>query len=166
MFTPSELLRHTARLKTRDSEKDISLRIKKLLHIVGLSKHKDARCGSLTGGQLKRVSIALGLISQPKVLFLDEPTTGLDSAAAYTIIKYVNSVARELNVVVLCTLHQPSTSVFDLIDDLILLAPGGKLAFFGPLKGAAAFFGRYNAVMPADVNAAGEPVLFLECLIP
>lgn len=75
MFTPRELLQYTALFKTNHGEKEVARQVDVLLEVVGLTLTADVPCSVLTGGQLKRVSIAKGLVAQPKVLFLDEPTT-------------------------------------------------------------------------------------------
>jgi ABC-type multidrug transport system ATPase subunit len=62
-------------------------RLKSLIRILDLHLKTNVLCSALTGGELKRVSVGMGMISNPSVLFLDEPTTGLDSAAAFSIVK-------------------------------------------------------------------------------
>ncbi len=76
-FTVEELTTYTARLKRRviDTDQDLADRVEELLHILGLADVRKKRPGRLTGGQRKRVSIGLGLVSKPRILFLDEPTT-------------------------------------------------------------------------------------------
>lgn len=85
-------------------------RIAELTTIVGLGSLRNTRVRELVGGQRKLLSVALGLVSDPSVLFLDEPTTGLDSTAAYIVVKHVADIARR-GVVVVLTLHQPSMEV-------------------------------------------------------
>ena len=135
-FTPRELLHYISDLTVNDGADTREASIEGLLEILGLSEAAGTRCGYLTGGQLKRVSIGLGLVTEPQVLFLDEPTTGLDSSAAHIIMEYISRVAKELQIVVIATLHQPSRAVFAKIDDLLLLSPGGHLAFAGSVGDA------------------------------
>ena len=107
----------------------------------------------LSGGEVKRVSVGVGMISKPSVLFLDEPTTGLDSTAAYSIAQYIASVAKSTNVAVIMTIHQPSALVFEMFDDLLLLE-GGKVAFGGPIRAARDYFESIHLANPQDINPA------------
>ena len=75
----------------------------------------------ISGGQRKRTSIGVEMITSPSLLFLDEPTSGLDSDAALSCVKLLCSVATDKGATVLCTIHQPSSEVFELFDSLILL---------------------------------------------
>jgi ABC-type multidrug transport system ATPase subunit len=86
-------------------------RLNNLLRILGLADRRDSYCKTLTSGQLKRVSVGMGMISSPKVLFLDEPTTGLDSSAAYSIVKHIAELSTITKVVVILTIHQPAQTV-------------------------------------------------------
>ncbi len=108
----------------------------------------------LTGGQRKRVSIGIGLVGDPQVLFLDEPTTGLDSSSALNIVRYVASVARTMNVICIMTIHQPSAAVFESLDDLCLLE-GGRPAFFGRLEDAGPYFSTLGLYCTKNCNPAG-----------
>jgi len=112
---------------------------KKLISVLGLQSKKDIKVSDLSGGEKKRLSIGVGLISNPKVLFLDEPTTGLDSTAAYSIVSYLVKIARFTNVAVILTIHQPSALVFQMLDDLCLLEKG-KLAYIGTIPDATPYF--------------------------
>jgi ABC-type multidrug transport system ATPase subunit/ABC-type multidrug transport system permease subunit len=139
----------------KESEEETLLqRCSKLLSILGLIEKMHIRCGSLTSGELKRVSVGLGMISQPSILFLDEPTTGLDSTSAYSIVKYLSELSFATNVIMIMTIHQPAQFVFEMLEDLYLLAPGGKLAFFGPLVTTQAYFQQLGYRRPMDINPA------------
>ncbi|KAF4325099.1 hypothetical protein BBO99_00000537 [Phytophthora kernoviae] len=82
--------------------------------------------------QRKRLTLGVELAAQPSVLFLDEPTSGLDARAAKALMDGVRSVA-DSGRTVICTIHQPSTEVFLLFDNLLLLQRGGETVFFGEL---------------------------------
>jgi ABC-type multidrug transport system ATPase subunit len=92
----------------------------------------NARVVGLSPSQLKRVNIGCELVANPAILFLDEPTTGLDSRAAQTVVRVVRRIARSGRAVI-CTIHQPSAELFYLFDRLVLLASGGHQIFFGSL---------------------------------
>ena len=84
----------------------------------------------LSGGQLKRVSIGVEIVNLPNLMFLDEPTTGLDSSTSLEVMSAIRNVANQ-NRTVICTIHQPSAETFALFDTLLLLA-AGKIIYFGP----------------------------------
>ncbi len=86
----------------------------------------------LAPGQLKRVTIGVELVSNPPILFLDEPTTGLDSRSAYTVMRVIRKIAASGRSVVV-TIHQPSAELFYFFDSLLLLAPGGVQTYFGEI---------------------------------
>lgn len=115
--------------------------------------------GGMSFEQRKRVSIAVELAANPSVLFLDEPTTGLDSKASLALVKNIRSIALSGRSVV-CTIHQPSTAIFNSFDQLLLLRRGGQTVFFGPLgkdsSNLVEFFETAPGVTPirANVNPA------------
>jgi ABC-type multidrug transport system ATPase subunit len=88
--------------------------------------------GGMSFEQKKRVSIGVELAANPAILFLDEPTTGLDSRAAQVVIRNIKRVAASGRSIV-CTIHQPSTIIFSAFDALLLLQRGGQTVFFGNL---------------------------------
>lgn len=88
--------------------------------------------GGMSFEQRKRVSIAVELAANPSILFLDEPTTGLDSRAAQVVVRNIRRIAQSGRCVV-CTIHQPSTPIFNAFDSLLLLRKGGETVFFGEL---------------------------------
>eukprot|EP00966_Prymnesium_polylepis_P275242 6359139-Prymnesium_polylepis.2 len=108
-----------------------------LVKAMGLASCKDVRVGGgsikggLSGGQKRRLSLAMALAKEPTVLFLDEPTSGLDAASAASIMDFLRVVAKTRNIAILCTIHQPSAAVFEGFDDLLVLAEG-RAAYFGP----------------------------------
>jgi ATP-binding cassette, subfamily G (WHITE), member 2, SNQ2 len=128
-------------------------RAEELLEVLGLTKKRDVQVRGLSGGEIKRLSVGIGLISNPNVLFLDEPTTGLDSTAAFSIVQYLSIVAKATNVAVIMTLHQPSGLVFDMLDDLLLLE-SGKVVYAGSIPAAAEYFASIGYENPASINPA------------
>jgi energy-coupling factor transporter ATP-binding protein EcfA2 len=88
--------------------------------------------GGLSVEQRKRVTIGVELVANPSIIFLDEPTSGLDSRAAAVVMRAVRNVART-NRTVVCTIHQPSSYLFEMFDSLLLLKKGGRSVYFGPL---------------------------------
>lgn len=166
VFTVYETVELAARLRSQQSEDALKATVDDLLATVGLLDFKDVRASKLAGGQLKLVSIAIGLVSRPKVLFLDEPTTGLDSTAAEAVVSAVKEIASTGKIVIM-TLHQPSIMVFDHIDDLMLLS-NGRLAYFGSVEDAPPCFAEMGCMVKLEPDgkypesnftpyATGEP---------
>ncbi|KAF5299606.1 hypothetical protein FQA39_LY11521 [Lamprigera yunnana] len=123
-FTVSEIMNMSASLKLADaSEKMKEYIITDILDTLGLSICKDTRCGLISGGQKKRLSIALELVNNPPVMFLDEPTTGLDSSSSLQCISTLKSLAKGGRTII-CTIHQPSSSMYNLFDHVYVMADG------------------------------------------
>jgi ABC-type multidrug transport system ATPase subunit len=150
--TVVEQIMYVGMMKCVDVE-DMKFRLLRLLQILGLFSKAQTLCKDLTGGELKRVSVGMGMIANPKVLFLDEPTTGLDSTAAFYLVKYLVALAQSTQVAVIMTIHQPAAIVFDMLQDLYLLEKG-RLAYYGSIETAPGYFGQFGLVCPADYNTA------------
>eukprot|EP00019_Armaparvus_languidus_P005929 CAMPEP_0168603518 /NCGR_PEP_ID=MMETSP0420-20121227/14775_1 /TAXON_ID=498008 /ORGANISM="Pessonella sp." /LENGTH=551 /DNA_ID=CAMNT_0008642511 /DNA_START=646 /DNA_END=2299 /DNA_ORIENTATION=+ len=96
-----------------------------------LESYKNRTADQLSGGQRKRVSIAMEMVIRPQMLILDEPLSGLDSSAAFDCMNRLHYIAHRRRSTVVVTVHQPSARVFALIDDLILLDQG-RAVYWGP----------------------------------
>ena len=125
---------------------------------LGLDVCADTRVGDvfikgLSGGQKRRLSLGLALISKPSILLLDEPTSGLDAASAFGIMKYLSELAVEKNLAVIATIHQPSTEIWDKFDNLCLLS-AGELVYFGSAKDTLPYFGSVGYQCPQFANPA------------
>ncbi|XP_045447263.1 ATP-binding cassette sub-family G member 1 [Melitaea cinxia] len=103
-----------------------------VLALLGLSGTSRTLCRDLSGGQKRRLAVALELLSDPSLLFLDEPTTGLDSSSSTSLIALLNGLARGGRTLI-TTIHQPSALVFDKIDSIYCLTSGNTL-YSGPRK--------------------------------
>ncbi|MER8186393.1 FHA domain-containing protein [Kitasatospora sp. NPDC094015] len=113
-------------------------RVEEVIGELGLEKRADQVISSLSGGQRKRVSVALELLTKPSLLFLDEPTSGLDPGMDRSVMQMLRGLADDGRTVVVVT-H--SVLSLDLCDRLLLLAPGGRIAYYGPPGESLDYFG-------------------------
>ncbi|KAI9711428.1 MAG: hypothetical protein M1812_007173 [Candelaria pacifica] len=133
-------------------------RIEVLIESFGLRDQAQLLVGTpirkgVSGGQKRRLSVASQLVTCPRILFLDEPTSGLDSSASFEVMSYVKEVARQNNLIIIASIHQPSSSTFKLFDDLLLLSEG-KVYYNGPVTGIKAHFYSLGYPMPDQINPA------------
>jgi ABC transport system ATP-binding/permease protein len=116
----------------RDTSKaERSHRIDEVLDELALTRHADTKTAAMSGGQQKRVNVALELLTKPSLLFLDEPTSGLDPGLDKSVMEQMRDLAHESRTVIVVT-H--SVANLNLCDQLLVLVPGGKIAYFGPPK--------------------------------
>jgi ABC-type multidrug transport system ATPase subunit len=113
-------------------------RVEEVIRELGLEASAGQRVHSLSGGQRKRVSVALELLTRPSLLFLDEPTSGLDPGMERSVMNMLRGLADDGHTVIVVT-H--SVLSLDVCDRLLFLAPGGRVAYYGPPGDALAFFG-------------------------
>jgi ABC-type multidrug transport system ATPase subunit/pSer/pThr/pTyr-binding forkhead associated (FHA) protein len=121
---------------TRQHER--KARVDEVLKELGLDHRKDNKVSALSGGQRKRVSVALELLTKPSLLFLDEPTSGLDPGLDKSVMQMLRGLADDGRTVAVVT-H--SVANLDICDRLLVMAPGGRIAYFGPPKEALPFLG-------------------------
>lgn len=111
--------------------------VEKMISVLGLDDYAEAVIGvpgkGLSAEKRKRTTIGLELVARPSLLiFVDEPTSGLDSQSAWSIIKLLRDLA-DAGQAILCTIHQPSATLIEQFDRLLLLAKGGRTVYFGEL---------------------------------
>src|SRR5712691_1974844 len=150
------------RLSSDVSTKEIDQIVNEVMDVTGLSERRDVPVGQLSGGQRKRVSIAVELITKPSVFFLDEPTSGLDPATEEKIMKLFRQIAESGRTVVLTTHAMENVKLFDKI--VVLMR--GKLVFYGGPQEALAhikadsFKDLYDKLeAPIDEQIAAMPPL-------
>ncbi|MEV6553068.1 FHA domain-containing protein [Streptomyces sp. NPDC051597] len=151
-LTVKKALKYAAKLRfpadTTESERE--QRIDEVLRELKLDIHKEKKVTSLSGGQRKRVSVALELLTKPSLIFLDEPTSGLDPGMDRDVMQLLRGLADDGRTVLVVT-H--SVAELAICDKLLVMAPGGSVAYFGPPEEALNFFG-YGTW--ADVFSAFE----------
>ena len=157
-LTVYQNLHYTARLCFEGMPKDeIDRRVMKTLKDLGLDAAKDLKVGSpinkyISGGQRKRLNIALELIREPAVLFLDEPTSGLSSADTEKVINLLKEQTYKGKLIVV-NIHQPSSDVYKLFDRLWLLDRGGYPVFDGNPIDAITYFKEAACYADAETSA-------------
>ncbi|CAE7341687.1 abcG22 [Symbiodinium microadriaticum] len=159
-LTVKETLQFAASLyQGRASHADRAKRVQHLLEECGLDACQQVKVGDgvvirgVSGGQRRRVSLAVELLKRPSVLVLDEPTSGLDSKAAEAIVELLTGIAVANNLAALCTIHQPSSYVFHQFDKLLVLAKG-RVCYFGKADAALQHFQDIGYPSPSGVNPA------------
>ncbi|CAM9732618.1 unnamed protein product, partial [Ectocarpus sp. 8 AP-2014] len=106
--------------------------------------------GGLSLEQRKRTTLGVELAANPSIVFLDEPTSGLDARSAQVVMRAIRKVAATQRAVI-CTIHQPSTYLFEMFDALLLLKKGGQVVFFGPLGENSSNLISYFQSIPSTV---------------
>mmetsp|Transcript_9156 Transcript_9156/g.18569 ORF Transcript_9156/g.18569 Transcript_9156/m.18569 type:complete len:271 (+) Transcript_9156:978-1790(+) len=130
-----------------------------MLDLLGLMQQRGVRVGNaqrrgLSGGQRRRLSVGVELMSSASFLLLDEPTTGLDATSAIQVMETLRESCRSLGRAIVATIHQPSTELFDMSDQLLILTQG-RTAYFGPTALALDYFVRATGeTLPPDHSVA------------
>ncbi|KAI8618592.1 P-loop containing nucleoside triphosphate hydrolase protein [Chytriomyces sp. MP71] len=133
-------------------------RVEEVMATLGLSHVANTRVGGhgkrgISGGEKRRVSIGVELVTSPSVIVLDEPTSGLDSFNALSVIRTLSDLAKVHKKTVIFTIHQPRSDVYTLFDKVLVLSKG-SLLYFGSGSGAATHFRRKGRPCPEGYNMA------------
>ncbi|KAG6841566.1 hypothetical protein C0991_009601 [Blastosporella zonata] len=158
--TVREAMRFSAYLRQPASvsrgEKDAY--VEEMIELLELQDLSEALVFSLNVEARKRLTIGVELASKPELLlFLDEPTSGLDAQSAWNLVRFLRKLADQ-GQAILCTIHQPSSLLFESFDRLLLLERGGETVYFGDIgedsRVIRDYFARRGAICPANVNPA------------
>lgn len=156
-------LNYAARLRLRvdGGKTERVAQVNRVIDRLELDSNRDTVINKLSGGQRKRASVALELLTEPSLLILDEPTSGLDPAMDRQVMKTLRELAIDDRAVLVVT-H--SVAQLDLCDDVLVLAPGGMPAYYGPPRGISAYFGTTDwadifALIKEDPGAAYQRYL-------
>lgn len=156
-LTVFQNLYYSAKLCFRDkSERELEEMVDRTLSSLGLLERKDLKVGSplnkmISGGQRKRLNIALELIREPSILFVDEPTSGLSSRDSENVM----DLLRELTLkgkLIFVVIHQPSSEIYKMFDDMLILDTGGYLIYSGNPVEAVMYFKRADSQVNSDVG--------------
>jgi ABC transport system ATP-binding/permease protein len=156
-LTVYENLYYNAKLCFRDqSEEEINQRVIRTLSNLGLLERKDLKVGTplnktISGGQRKRLNIALELIREPSILFVDEPTSGLSSRDSENVMDLLRELALK-GKLIFVVIHQPSSEIYKMFDKMVILDTGGYLIYYGNPVEAVMYFKRIDAQINSDVG--------------
>ncbi|KAM6402130.1 broad substrate specificity ATP-binding cassette transporter ABCG2 [Pluvialis apricaria] len=144
-LTVRENLKFSAALRLPKSvkEQEKNERVNQIINELGLRKVADSKVGTqftrgVSGGERKRTNIGMELITDPAILFLDEPTTGLDASTANAVLLLLKRMSKQGKTIIF-SIHQPRYSIFRLFDNLTLLA-AGRVLYHGPAQNAIEYF--------------------------
>lgn len=156
-LTVFENLYYSAKLCFKDkTEEELIALVDKTLLNLGLLERKDLKVGSplnkmISGGQRKRLNIALELIREPSILFVDEPTSGLSSRDSENVM----DLLRELTLkgkLIFVVIHQPSSDIYKMFDNMVILDTGGYMIYYGNPVEAVMYFKRIDMQISSDVG--------------
>lgn len=156
-FTPRQLFRFAARMRTNLNPQEVEARVDSVIERLGLENCQNTIFGGplmrgLSGGEKKRTSIGYELITNPKLIILDEPTSAVDSYTALTILELLKKEA-QMGATVVFTIHQPSSDMVNLFDRIICMSDG-YMIYNGERKHIAAHFNTLGVTLPRFTNPA------------
>ncbi len=156
-LTVFENLYYNAKLCFRDkNEQEIIEVVHKTLINLGLFERKDLKVGTplnkmISGGQRKRLNIALELIREPSILFVDEPTSGLSSRDSENVMDLLSELTLK-GKLIFVVIHQPSSDIYKMFDKMVILDTGGYLIYYGNPVEALMYFKRIDAQINSEVG--------------
>ncbi|TPX37017.1 hypothetical protein SmJEL517_g01068 [Synchytrium microbalum] len=164
-LTVTEVLMHTARMRLPTFYKKDEI-TKLVSDIVGLMRLRPVQHsivgiegeGGIPAEHRKRLSIAMELVAEPSVLFLDHVTAGLDSSVALEICSLIREISHGLGLTVAVSMHSPTPAIFRQFDDLLMLGRGGQVVYHGPRERANSYFSSIGFPAPTTES---EPDFFM-----
>ena len=146
-------------LPSRLSFSEKCKRVEQIMQELGLSKVAETYIGGplqrgISGGEKKRVSIAVQLLRDPAILLLDEPTSGLDSKTSLKLIEHLKYFSTHYNQTLVASIHQPRSKIFALFDKVLILSPTGAQIYFGGTHKVVDYFSALGYPCPIHENPA------------
>ncbi|KAL9649908.1 hypothetical protein ABK040_011381 [Willaertia magna] len=160
-LTVKETLRYAALLrlpKTMNYKEKMS-RVYQVMDELGLRETQNTLVGvpglskGISGGERKRLSIAIELLTQPSIIFLDEATSGLDAKSSMNLLELISKIAKNGKRTIVMSIHQPRSSIFQMFDKLLLMAKG-HVVYFGDAHRAMDYFTKIGYPPPKNFNPA------------
>lgn len=161
-LTCRETLMYAADLKLNKSKEEKIMIVNQLIDELGLKECADTLVGDsshrgLSGGEKRRLSIGTQMIANPSIMFLDEPTTGLDAYSAFLVIKTIKKLAKEDGRIFIMSIHQPRSDILFLFDKICVLSKG-NVVYCDELQQMIPYFESLGYKMPELINPADHIV--------
>jgi len=160
-LTVEEAIRFASRVKNNSSCSMVSKcmdsdLVSSIIDQLDLERCRYTLVGKCSGGQKKRLAIAQELASniKPKIIFMDEPTSGIDSSVSYMVLKQLQALSQRNGIAILCTIHQPSYKTLELFDQLYILSRRGRVIYVGKPQLLRHHLLRYSLSCPDGHNPA------------
>ncbi len=159
-LTVYQNLYYNAKLCFKDhSEEELSALVTKTLKDLGLFDKKDLKVGdpmnkTISGGQRKRLNIALELIREPSILFVDEPTSGLSSRDSENVMELLSELTQK-GKLIFVVIHQPSSDIYKMFDRMLILDQGGYMVYYGNPVEAVVHFKTIDNQINSDIGECG-----------
>jgi ABC-type Mn2+/Zn2+ transport system ATPase subunit len=159
-LTVREMLSYTAELRLPGGPEAMAAKaaaVDRVIRELDLRNVADTRIGGasgrgISGGQARRVTVGVELVTSPSVLFLDEPTTGLDAYSSLLLVRALRRLA-DTGRTILCTIHQPRSDIFTLFDTLLLMS-AGRVGYFGSTTTIRPYLATLGIALPEGTNPA------------
>ena len=165
-LTPEEVIAFSLDLRKKFTNAVRNQKVDDMLASLGISHCRSTFIGTelikgISSGERKRASVGVDLVIDPQILFLDEPTTGLDSYRAFILIQMLKASAQQNSRCIVCTIHQPSSETFALFDDVMFLFKGAAL-YQGPVNELKDYFGSLGYDCPTNHNPSDFVMTLLQ----
>ncbi|KAI1286462.1 ATP-binding cassette sub-family G member 1 [Halotydeus destructor] len=157
-FTVHETLSFAIRIKAKVSRLRMLVAASDILDKIDMSDKEKALVCDLSGGERKRLAIAVELVSVPKILLLDEFTTGLDSSTAMKIVSMIETYAAATQSAILASIHQPSNDILNTFDQVYLISPQGKKIYHDSPRNVLSYLDR-RAIVYKKNRSIGDLIL-------
>lgn len=151
-LTPKETFLFTAKLKLPTTQRiHIEERVRSVITLLQLENCQDLRIGQIQDKERRLVSLGIELLSETKIILLDEPTSEMDYSSAYQLVLSLNTIAKAENKIIIYSIHSPSSEIFEVVDKFFVLAQG-KTVYYGDKPGLFKYFTQIQLEIPDEYN--------------